>query len=81
MCHAHVSEPGRGGSNIKVLNDDSIDDALDPSNIIASRVGAMGRQRRGRDERCERRMKAHLGGGNLGLGSGRSPVSEEGGGN
>lgn len=40
MCHAHVSEPRRGGSNIKVLNDDSIGDALDPSNIIASRVGA-----------------------------------------
>ena len=40
MCHAHVSEPRRGGSNIKVLNDDSIDNALDPNNITASRVGA-----------------------------------------
>lgn len=31
MCHARVSEPRRAGSNIKVLNDDSISNALDPS--------------------------------------------------
>ena len=30
-CVTRVSEPRRAGSNVKVLNDDSIDDALDPS--------------------------------------------------
>ena len=77
MCHTRVSDLRRADSNIKVLNDDNIDNALDPSTSLPAA--------RGRDDvpdtKGEEHKKTHLGGGSLGPGSGRSPVSEEGGGN
>ena len=85
MCHTRVSEPRRAGSNIKVLNDDTINDALDPGTSL--------RSVRGRDDTpdvkgedvtrdvCKAEIKTNLGGGSLVPESGKSPVSEEGGGN
>jgi hypothetical protein len=83
MCHARVSEPRRAGSNIKVLNDDSIDDALDPSTSLSPvRDRGDTPDVQGEDvtgDVCKTEPETYLGGGSLVLGSGRSPVSEGGG--
>ena len=79
MCHTRVSEPRRAGSDIKVLNDDSINDALDPSTSLPpARDHDDTPDVKGEDVTggiCKAEIETYLGGGSLVPGSGRSLVS------
>jgi hypothetical protein len=81
MSHAR-QYPRMAGSNIKVLNDDNIATAWIRRAFTPYPCGAaMCQIAKGGGGWDGKGVKTHLGGGSLVPGSGRSPVSEEGGGN